>query len=145
MRGAARARGEQMTVDHVGIAVRNLAETAALLEAALGLVVTERYDLPREGVRLAFLSGGAADLELLEPLDETGPLARFVARRGPGLHHVAFRVPDIRQALARAEAAGCRPVEPAPRMGARNRQVAFLHPDTTGGILVELVELPPGR
>ncbi len=131
-----------MTVDHVGIAVRNLAEAAALLEAALGLVVTERYDLPHEGVRLAFLSGGATDLELLEPVGDAGPLARFLSSRGPGLHHVAFRVPDIRQALARAASAGCRPVDPAPRPGARNRQVAFLHPSTTGGLLIELVEHP---
>lgn len=134
-----------MTVDHVGIAVRSLGEAAALLEAALGVVVTERYDLPHEGVRLAFLSAGAAELELLEPVGDTGPLARFLATRGPGLHHIAFRVPDIGQALQRAAAAGCRPVEPAPRPGARHRRVAFLHPSTTGGILIELVEEPSGR
>jgi methylmalonyl-CoA epimerase len=133
-----------MTMDHVGVAVRNLAEAAALLEAALGLAVTERYDLPREGVRLAFLSAGGTDLELLEATTDTGPLARYLATRGPGLHHIAFRVPDIEQALRRASSAGCRPVDPAPRPGARNRRVAFLHPASTGGMLIELVEYPEG-
>lgn len=129
-----------MTLDHVGIAVRSLADAERLYGAAFGLRVAERYDLPADGVRITFLPSGPVDLELLEPIGDSSAVARFLAAHGPGLHHVAFRVPDIRVAMAAATAAGCTPVDPAPRPGARGRLIAFLRPATTGGVLVELVQ-----
>ena len=129
-----------LALDHVGIAVRHLSDAARVYETLLGLTITERYELPAEGVRIAFVRSGAVDLEFLEPVGEGGPLATFLATRGPGLHHIAFRVPDIKAALAAAVAGGATPVEPAPRRGARGSLIAFLHPSTAGGVLVELVE-----
>src|SRR5438034_899272 len=103
----------------VGVAVRRLGDAAQVYETLFGLTITERYELPAEGVRIAFVRSGAVDLEFLEPVGEGGPLATFLATRGPGLHHIAFRVPDIKAALAAAVAGGATPVEPAPRRGAR--------------------------
>lgn len=131
-----------MTLDHVGIAVHSLADAVRLYGAALGLHVAERYDLAAEGVRIAFLPSGPVDLELLEPTGDSSPVAKFLAAHGPGLHHLAFRVSDIGVAVAAAMAAGCTPVDPAPRRGARGHLIAFLHPATTGGVLVELVQSP---
>src|SRR5437867_10416255 len=106
-----------MTLDHVGIAVRHLGDAAQVYETLFGLTITERYELPAEGVRIAFVRSGAVDLEFLEPVGEGGPLATFLATRGPGLHHIAFRVPDIKAALAGCVAGGATPVEPAPQIG----------------------------
>lgn len=97
-------------------------------------------EVPSEEVRVAFLSAGQVVLELVEPTSEHGSVARFLASRGEGVHHVALRVPDLRQSLERAAAAGLAVVPPAPRSGARGSQVAFLHPKTTHGVLIELVE-----
>ncbi len=129
-----------MICDHLGIVVRDLTDAARLYGTVLGLRVAERYELPTEGVRIAFLPSGAIDLELLEPIGEGGAVAKFLATRGPGLHHIAFRVPDIAAAIAEATAAGCTLVAPAPRRGVRGRLIAFLHPSTMGGVLVELVQ-----
>ena len=129
-----------MTCDHLGIAVRDLAEATRLYSSAFGLQVTERYTLPEEGVRIVFLPSGEIDLELLEPIDHSGSVAKFLATRGPGLHHIAFRVPDIEAALARATTAGCTVVAPGPHPGARGHLIAFLHPSTSGGVLIEFVQ-----
>lgn len=129
-----------MTLDHVGIAVHSLADAERFYGAALGLHVAERYDLAAEGVRIAFLPSGPVDLELIEPIGDSSAVGKFLAARGPGLHHVAFRVSDIRVAMAAARAAGCTPIDPAPRPGARGRLIAFLRPATTGGVLIELVQ-----
>ena len=129
-----------MICDHLGIADRDLAEASRLYSSAFGLQVTEQYTLPGEGVRIAFLPSGAIDLELLEPIDHGGSVAKFLATRGPGLHHIAFRVPDVEAALARATASGCTVVAPGPHPGARGHLIAFLHPATSGGILIEFVQ-----
>lgn len=129
-----------MICDHLGIAVRDLAEATRLYSSAFGLQVTERYSLPEEGVRIVFLPSGEIDLELLEPMDQGGSVAKFLATRGPGLHHIAFRVPDIVAALARATTAGCTVVAPGPHPGARGHLIAFLHPSTSGGVLIEFVQ-----
>lgn len=129
-----------MTLDHVGIAVRHLGDAARFYERLFGLKIAEQYELAGESVRVAFLRSGAVDLELLEPMGGGGPLVKFLATHGPGLHHVAFRVSDIRAALAAAVAAGSTLVEPEPRRGARGSLIAFLHPSSTGGVLVEFVE-----
>lgn len=127
-----------MTLDHVGIAVRSIEETANRY-AVFGLRITERYEAPADAVRVAFLPAGGVDLELLEPAGE-GALAKFLGAHGPGLHHVAFRVPDIHRAIADAVRAGCLPVDAAPRRGARGHLIAFLHPQSAGGVLVEFVQ-----
>ena len=129
-----------MKVDHVGIAVRSIEETAALYAAAFGLAVAERYELPQEGVRLAFLQAGDSLLELLEPMGEQGPLAGFLSARGPGIHHIAFHVSDIDRAIAQARSAGCQPIDQQGRPGARGKLIAFLHPSSTAGVLIELVQ-----
>jgi methylmalonyl-CoA epimerase len=128
-----------MRLDHVGIAVHSIDETARLYAEAFGLRVTERYATPSAGVRLAFIPAGGVDLELLEPAGD-GPVSTFLASHGPGLHHLAFRVPDIHRAIAEAVNAGCRAVDAAPRPGARGHLIAFLHPASAGGVLIEFVQ-----
>lgn len=129
-----------MRIDHIGIAVRSIEETARLYRGAFGLAIAERYELPADGARVAFLPMGDSLLELMEPTGSEGSVARFLARRGEGIHHIAFGVADIRQAIANATAAGCRAVDEKPRKGARGKLIAFLHPSSTAGVLVELVE-----
>lgn len=129
-----------MICDHVGIAVRDIGAATQLYSRAFGWQVTERYEVPEEGVRIAFVPSGGIDLELLEPIDSRGSVAKFLATRGPGLHHVAFRVPDIAAAIAQATAAGGTVVAPGPHHGARGHLIVFLHPSTTGGVLIEFVQ-----
>lgn len=126
---------------HVGIAVRDL-DLAIDRYRALGLVVDAVEDVPAAGARVAFLKAGAIDVELLEPLGSDSPVARFLDRRGEGLHHVAFAVGDIPAELVRLERLGFELVDRVPRPGARGRQVAFLHPRSAHGVLVELVQEP---
>lgn len=124
---------------HLGIIVRRYRAAAAFYRR-LGLGESGREAFPQENVRIAFIPVGNARIELLEPLAPTGPLARFLSRRGEGIHHLAFEVPDLDQALARARAAGLRPIDASPRRGAGETRVAFLHPDAAHGVLIELVE-----
>lgn len=128
-------------LDHVGIAVRRLDEALARYRI-LGLAPEVIEDLSSEGVRLAFLPTGSVSLELLESTREGGPVARFLEGRGEGLHHVAFRTPDIRAELRRLEAEGFEPLDREPRPGARGRSVAFFHPKSAHGVLIELVHEP---
>lgn len=126
-----------MRLDHIGVATDDadgLADRlAALLDAPV--VHEETFD----GLRLVFVDVGGAEVELLEPTD-SGTVARFLDRRGPGLHHLAFETDDVAAALEAADAMGIDRIDPAPRPGARGHTVAFLHPGSTGGVLVELVE-----
>ena len=131
-----------MRVDHVGIAVRSL-DAALKVYAAIGLRPTIRESVPSEGVKVAFLPTGESHLELLEPLAEDTPVARFLEKRGEGLHHVALAVDDVAAAMARARAAGLAVIDEVPRQGARGRKVAFVHPKSAGGVLLEFVENPP--
>ena len=130
-----------MNVDHIGIAVRNL-DAALKAYAAIGLRPTSTEALPSEGVRIAFLPAGEAHLELLEPLAADGTLAKFLENRGEGLHHIALAVDDIEAAMRRAQSAGLAVIDKVPRQGARGRRVAFIHPRSTGGVLLEFVENP---
>jgi methylmalonyl-CoA/ethylmalonyl-CoA epimerase len=127
-------------LDHVGLALEGFA--AADAYAALGWrAVGGDHDLPDQGVRVRMLQGGPGPaLELLVPLGDEGPVARFLARRGPGLHHVAFAVPDLDAEMARLTALGAPFVDARPRPGYGGHRVAFLHPRWSGGVLVELVE-----
>lgn len=124
-------------LDHVAFAVRSIAEAAPIFERLSGHRSSPVEEIPAQGVRVAFVG----PLELLEPLDSDGTVARFLERRGPGLHHVAYRVPDLDAALDRLREEGVRLVDEEPRPGAGGHRVAFLHPKSTAGLLVELVEV----
>ncbi len=125
-------------LDHVAIAVPDLDAAIATFSSILGSPVSGRERVESEQVTVAFFDLGSARLELLEPTVPDSPVGRFLSKRGPGLHHIALAVPDIDAALKRCGAAGVETVGDAARQGAAGRQVAFLHPRSTGGVLVEL-------
>lgn len=129
-------------VDHIGIAVNSLEEAIPLYRALLGRPPDGRETVGAEGVRVAFFGRGSGRVELLEPTEPDSPVARFLGKRGPGVHHVCLEVPDLARALERARASGAKPIPPGVRTGAGGRRVAFLHPRTTGGVLLELSEAP---
>ncbi len=129
-------------IDHVGIAVADLEAGLALYRDLLGLELERVEEVPSENVKVAFLkldrTAGAGHLELLAPLSEDGNIAAFIARRGPGLHHVAVAVKDITAAMERCRTAGIRLLDETPRTGAHGKKIVFLHPKDCGGVLVEL-------
>ena len=125
-------------LDHVGIAVDDLGAALAFYGEALGLEVDATEDVPSQGVRAHFVRVGSASLELLEATTEESPIRRFVSRRGAGMHHITLRVDDIGAALARLKARGVRLVDETPREGAEGALVAFVHPASAHGVLVEL-------
>ncbi|MFO7261615.1 MAG: methylmalonyl-CoA epimerase [bacterium] len=131
-----------LPLDHVGIAVRSIAEALPLFQLITGGDGSPTEQVADQGVAVAFVGSGPARLELIEPITPDSPVARFLERRGPGLHHLAYAVPDIAAALDRLRRAGIRLVDQEPRLGAHGRRVAFLHPASTGGVLIELVEAP---
>ena len=130
------------TIDHIGIAVSDLDASLAFFRDALGLEIEAPEVIASQRVRAHFIPAGEATFELLEATADDSPIARFVARRGPGLHHVALRVADIVAALAELKSRGVRLIDETPRAGAHNSLVAFLHPSSTHGVLVELKQLP---
>lgn len=138
---AATEQGGVPIIDHLGIAVNSLETSIPLYAALLGENPGGREEVPAEGVRVAFFGHGAGRIELLEPTGEESPIAVFLARRGPGLHHVCLRVADLGKAIERARTEGVHVVPPGIRTGAEGRRVAFLHPRTTGGVLIELAEV----
>ena len=127
-------------LDHVGIAVRDLEEALEFYRDILGLDIESAEDVSSEHVRAHFVPVGAAALELLEATTADSPIARFLHRRGPGLHHITLRVDDIDAAIARLKAAGARLIDEKPRPGADGARVAFVHPSSAHGVLVELKE-----
>ena len=131
---------EGLPLDHVAIAVESIDRALPILKAVTGAESSSRERVEAQGVALVFLGSGDGKLELLEPLGPDSPVGRFLEKRGPGLHHIAYRVPDIRAALADLADQGFELVDTEPRPGARGHQVAFLHPRSTGGVLIELVE-----
>lgn len=128
-------------LDHVGIAVRDLNDALAFYRDALGLEVEAPEEVASQRVRAHFLPAGESALELLEATAPESAIAKFVEKRGPGLHHVALRVDDIRAALAELKARGIRLIDEQPRPGAHHSLVAFLHPASTHGVLVELKQI----
>lgn len=128
-----------MKVDHIGIAVRSL-DSALNVYASLGIHAAGTEEVPSEGVRIAFLPVGESQLELLEPLAADTVIAKFLERRGEGLHHIALAVHDVVAAMDGARTAGLAVIDEIPRRGARGRQVAFVHPKSTGGVLLEFVQ-----
>ena len=133
------------TLDHVGIAVSNIDDALAFYRDALGLEIEAPEDVASQRVRAHFIPAGEAALELLEATAEDSPIAKFVQKRGPGLHHITLRVDDIVVALAQLKARGVRLIDEGPRPGAHGSLVAFVHPASTHGVLVELKQLPGGR
>jgi len=125
------------TLDHIGIAVESLADGAGFYRA-LGLDLEGIEDVPEQGVKVGFLPVGDTRLELLEPTDESSPIARHLERRGPGLHHLCVRVRDIRQAMAALSERGYRLLSDEPQAGAHGCLVCFVHPKSAGGVLLEL-------
>lgn len=129
----------ELPLDHVAIAVSSIAEATTAFASLLG-GSSPREEVPAQGVAVSFFGHGSGRLELLEPTSAGSPVARFLERRGPGLHHIAFRVPDLAAELARLEAAGVQLIDRVPRPGAGGHRVAFIHPRSCAGVLVELVE-----
>jgi len=132
--------GVKATLDHVGIAVGDLAQALAFYRDALGLEVEPPEEVPSQRVRAHLVPVGEATLELLEPTAPDSPIARFIEKRGPGVHHITLRVDDIRAALARLKARGVRLIDEQPRPGAEGALIAFVHPASTHGVLVELTQ-----
>ncbi len=131
-------------IDHLGIAVNSLEEGLALWGDLLGLESAGAETVAEQGVRTAFLNVGDTRLELLEPTGPDTPVGRFLQKRGPGFHHVCFLVDDLEAALRQLQERGMRLVDQQPRNGAEGSKVAFLHPASTGGLLVELKQKASG-
>jgi len=129
-------------IHHIAVVVRDLDASLALYRDGLGLNVAERREVPEEGVEIARLPTGAGEIELLRPLDRESSVARFLERRGEGLHHVCLAVDDIEAAMARLRAAGARLLSKEPRVGAHGVRYAFVHPRSAHGVLLELYEVP---
>ena len=126
-------------LDHIGIAVESI-DSGLAIYRALGVEVEAVEEVEEQMVRVAFLPVGDARIELLEPTDDASPVARHLAKRGAGLHHICIRVPDIREAMAQLSAEGHRLLSEEPLRGAHGCLVCFVHPKSTGGVLIELSE-----
>jgi methylmalonyl-CoA/ethylmalonyl-CoA epimerase len=129
-----------MKIDHIGIATQKLEDALEVWRDALGLQVDFTEEVMEQGVRIAMLPIGETHIELLEPLSNTSPVGKFLDQRGPGIHHIAVNVPDIRASLAALKQRGTRLIDETPRQGAGGRLVAFVHPTSTNGVLLELVQ-----
>lgn len=125
-------------IAHIGIAVRDLDELLPFYRDVLGLPDVPLDDA--DGAAIAGLAAGDSLVELLEARTDDSPIAKFVAKRGPGIHHVCFNVDDLDGTLAKCRAAGVRLIDETPRLGAEGKRIAFLHPSATGGVLIELSE-----
>ena len=127
---------------HIGIAVKDLDEALEIYERILGLEVEKIRIVEEQKVKMAFLLAGEIRIELLEPTDEEGPVARFIEKRGEGVHHIAFTVADIEASLLEMKNKGIMLVDEKPRIGAEGYKIAFLHPKSIKNVLVELCEKP---
>jgi methylmalonyl-CoA/ethylmalonyl-CoA epimerase len=129
-----------MKLEHIGIAVANLAESKELFTRLLGVESYKEESVEREGVTTAFYRSGQPKLELLVAENPDSPIAKYIEKRGPGIHHLAFEVEDIRAEMDRLSAAGFELLSDEPKPGADNKLICFLHPRTTNGVLVELCQ-----
>lgn len=132
-------------IDHVGVAVEDLDAALALYQGAFAMPLAHRETVTEQGVEAVLLDVGSCHVELLSPLGPDTPVGKFLARSGPGLHHVAYRVDDIDATLAELERQGVRMIDTEPRTGIRNSRVAFCHPKATGSVLTEIVEPAEGH
>lgn len=128
-----------LPLDHIGVAVPSIHESAATYESISGATSSAIEELPEQGVNVAFVGS----IELIEPRSSTGSVARFLTRRGPGIHHIAYRVSDLRWTLQDLNTRGFQLIDEEPRLGARGHLVAFVHPESTSGTLIELVQRGP--
>ena len=131
-----------MKIDHIGIATGGIDEAAEFWREALGLNVPETEEVADQKVRVAMLPIGESRIELLEATSEDSPISKFLQKRGPGIHHIAVGVDNINEALARLKQKGARLIDEEPRVGAGGCLVAFVHPSSAGGVLLELVQHP---
>ena len=127
-------------IDHVGVAVEDLDAALELYEGTFGMPLVHRETVEAQGVEAVLLDIGDGHVELLSPLGDDTPVGRFLARKGSGLHHVAYAVSDIERTLAKLAEGGVELIDSEPRTGIRNSRVAFLHPRSTGGVLTEIVQ-----
>jgi len=127
-------------IAHIGIAVRDLEEALRLYQEALGLPLHGRETVESDRVIVAFLDAGDTEVELLQATDPESPVARFIERRGEGVHHIALEVDDVEESLKNLSGRGYRLIDEEPRIGAGGARVAFVHPRSTGGVLIELCE-----
>lgn len=127
-------------IDHVGVAVEDIEAALTLYRDTFGMQLVHREKVTEQGVDAALLDVGTGHVELLQPLGPETAVGKFISRRGTGLHHVAYRVPDVQQTLERLATSGLRLIDEHPRTGIRGSQVAFLHPASTGGVLTEIVQ-----
>jgi methylmalonyl-CoA/ethylmalonyl-CoA epimerase len=127
-------------IDHVGVAVTDLDAAIELYEQRYAMALVHRESVEEQGVEAVLLDVGENHVELLSPLGDDTPVGKFLAKRGPGLHHVAYQVADIDATLAGLRNAGLRLIDETPRTGIRSSRVAFLHPASTGGVLTEIVQ-----
>jgi methylmalonyl-CoA epimerase len=127
-------------IDHIGVAVSDLDAAIALYEREYEMTLVHRETVTEQGVEAVLLDVGENHVELLAPLGDDTPVGKFLARKGPGLHHVAYQTPDIEAELARLKDAGMELIDLTPRVGIRNSKVAFLHPKSSGGVLTEIVQ-----
>ena len=132
-------------IDHIGVAVEDLDAALALYERDFAIALVHRETVESQGVEAVLLDVGENHVELLAPLGEDTPVGKFLAKKGPGLHHVAYQTADIDAELERLKAAGLRLIDEQPRTGIRGSRVAFLHPAATGGVLTEIVEPANGH
>jgi len=131
-----------MKIDHIGIATNGIDDAARFYLESLGLQIEYVEEVASQKVRVAMLPLGESRVELLEPTSVDSPISKFLAKRGPGIHHIAVQVQDIRASMAELKEKGARLIDEQPRTGAGGCLVAFIHPSSTGGVLLELVERP---
>jgi methylmalonyl-CoA epimerase len=132
-------------IDHVGVAVEDIDAALSLYRDVLAMPLVHRETVTEQGVEAVLLDVGESHVELLAPLGPDTPVGRFLAKKGPGLHHVAYGVEDVDAALETLKAAGVRLIDETPRVGIRNSRVAFVHPASTGGVLTEIVQPAEGH
>ncbi|MDP2423511.1 MAG: methylmalonyl-CoA epimerase [Bacteroidales bacterium] len=131
-------------IEHIGIAVKNLEDSISYYEKVLGLECYAVEEVKDQKVKTAFFKVGQTKIELLESTDPEGPIGKFIEKRGEGVHHIAFAVENLENALAEAEANGIQLIDKQPRKGTEGLHIAFLHPKSTGGVLTELCENKAG-
>ena len=129
-----------MKIDHIGVATNRIDQIAEFYQEALGLKVEDIEEVPDQKVRVAMLPLGESRIELLEPTTTDSPISKFLEKRGPGIHHLAVQVDNIRESLRKLKESGARLIDEEPRTGAGGCLIAFVHPSSTGGVLLELVE-----
>ncbi|MGY5855785.1 MAG: methylmalonyl-CoA epimerase [Candidatus Thorarchaeota archaeon] len=129
-------------IDHIGIAVESIENSLRFYKDLLGLEYIGSEEVAEQKVRIAFLKIGESKIELVEPTSDDSPIAKFLEKRGSGIHHIAIRVDNIEAALARHLEAGARLIDEKPRIGAHNMRIAFIHPKSSDGVLFELCEEP---